>query len=224
MGETVANLQLGAIEVANASAPGLGLGSLSALNEFFKSGEFGIYLLLSDSSIANLICQRKGFGARKTFLTGSQVGIANGAQLNAIVGPVESIQFTVTGGSWAGLQVGTAPRGADLARQLAEIQLENRNVTANPEIGPHFVQDGHTLWHNAAGLVLGGASSVSVSGTFCVFTYNQSATSVQCSSEWSLATIYGAMEMAFGKDGQKTAASNHFNGMKKGELAALGLS
>jgi hypothetical protein len=223
MGDTIANLQVGAIELYNVSQPGSALGALSALQEFIKSGEFAVYLLLTDAGIANLICQQKGFGARKTFLTGSQSGIANGAQLNAMVGPVESVQFSVTGGRWAGTQPGTSPRGESLAQQLAEISRLNRNVTANPEIGPQFVLDGATIFHNAVGLVLGGATSVSVSSTFCTFTYSQAATSVQCPSEWSKATILGALEMAFGKDGQRTEAAAVFGRAHKGELAALGI-
>lgn len=223
MGDTIANLQVAAIEVYNVSAPSLGLGALSTLQEFIKTGEFGVYLLLTDASLANKLCQRKGDGARKPFLTGSQSGIANGGQLNAMVGPVESIQFSVTGGRWAGLQPGSLPRGEDVASQLDELRIENRNVTANPEIGPHFVQDGLTIWHNAAGLVLGGASSVSVNGTFCTFTYNQGASSVQCPSEWSRTTILGALAMGFGKDGQRTEAASLFNGLYKTDLAAQGL-
>lgn len=223
MGDTISNLQVGAIEIYNVSAPGLSLGALSSAQEFIKSGEFGIYLLLSDAGIANLICQQKGFGARKTFLVGSQSGIANGAQLSAMVGPVESVQFVVTGGNWAGTQPGALVRGETLTQQLAELQRLNRNVTANPEIGPQFVQDGLTIWHDAAGLVLGGASSVSVNSTFCTFTYNQGATSVQCSSEWSKATILSALQMAFGKDGQRMDAAGGFGGMYKNELAALGI-
>lgn len=223
MGDTTAVLQVGAIEIFNASAPGLSLGSLSSANEFLKSGEFAVYLLLADAGLANLICQNKGFGARKTFLTGSQAGITHGGQLNAMVGPVESIQFSVTGGRWTGLQPGVPPRGADLASQLAELQLENRNVNLNPEIAPHFVQDGATIWHNAAGLVLGGASSVSVNGTFCSFVYNQSASVVQCPSEWNKALIYSALDMAFGKDGVKIDASGKFAAGYKVELAALGI-
>ena len=222
MGDTISNLQVAAIEIVNVGQ-GAGLGVLGTLQEFIKTGEFGVYLLLADSGIANLICQQKGFGARKTFLTGSQAGIANGAQLNAMVGPVESIQFTVTGGRWAGTQPGASPRGSDTSSQLIELAYENRNVNLNPEISPHFVQDGATLWHNAAGLVLGGASSVSISATYCVFTYNQAASSVQCSTEWSKATVLGALEMAFGKDGRKTEASSRFGIAYKNELAALGI-
>ena len=224
MGETVANLTVSAVEVLNASTSNLSLGVIASTQEFLKSGELALYLLLTDASIANLICQRRGFGARKTFLTGSQAGIANGAQLSAMVGPVESIQFTITGGRWAGTQAGTLPRGDDPSKQLLELQIENRNVTLNPEIAPHFVQDGQTMFHNAAGLVLGGASSVSVAATFCVFTYNQGASSVQCPTEWSRATVFGALAMAMAKDGQRTQAAAYFDGLYKGELAALGAS
>lgn len=220
MGDTVANLTISAVEVYNQSASSLALGAISPTSEWLKAGEFALYLLLTDASLANAICQRKGSGARRTFLTGSQAGIANGGLLSSMVGPVEKVSFSVTGGRWAGTYQGTMPRGTD---PMAELQIENRNVTANPEIPPHFIQDGATIWHNAAGLVLGGASSVSVDATFCVFTYNQAATSVQCPSEWSRATVYGALEMAMLKDGHKAQAAGVFHTMFQHEKAVLGM-
>lgn len=225
MGDTTANLSISAVEIYNASAVNLGLGVISPNTEWLKSGEFAVYLLLTDAALANLICQQKGFGARKTFLTGTQAGIANGAQLSSMVGPVESIQFVVTGGRWDGIHPGTPPipGSDDLASQLARLQIENRNVTLNPEIAPHYIQDGTTIWHNGAGLVLGGAAAVAVNATFCVFTYNQAAASVQCPSEWSRATVLGALAMAISKDGHKTQAAAAFRVMFEDEKAALGL-
>jgi len=223
VGETITYLQSLSIELYNVSAPGLAFGALSTLQEFIKSGELGVYLLLTDASLANLICQQKGFGARNTFLSGNQTGISSGGQLSAMVGPVESIQFAVTGGRWAGTQPGALPRGDSLSNQLIELQNENRNVNANPEIAPHFVQDGATIWHNAAGLVLGGASSVIVSSKFAQFIFNQAATSVQCPSEWSRATCFGGLATAFGKDGQRVEAAGLFKGLYQSELAVMGI-
>jgi len=212
MGETLANLRITCIELYNASDPSLGLGVISSNCEWLKSGEFDIYLLLADAEFAPIICERRGL-ARKPFLTGTQNGIANGALLNAIIGPVETIQAVVTGGRWAGINPGIPPRGGDLASQLNELMIENRNVTANPEIPPHYVQEGETIFHNAVGLVLGGAASVSFNSTFCVFVYNQAASSIQCPADYNARIVYRALAMKFGTDGQKIEAAAYFKAM-----------
>lgn len=223
MGASIASLKLLCIELYNASDPSLGLGIISPNTEWVKSLEFEQYLILSDASIANLICQKKGFAARRPFITGTQAGIANGALLGNAVGPVETITFTVTGGPWAGTHPGAMPRGVDLDQKLSEIMIENRNVTLNSEIEPHWIQDGQHIWHNAAGLVLGGASAVSLSATFAVVTLNLAATTALCGDEWSEAIVYGALSTKFTMDGQKVEAAMSFHARQQSKLAALGI-
>lgn len=221
MGANLATLSEIAIELYNGSSGGVALGTIDS--EWLKSGEFNRLLILSDASLARAICQVKGLGARKTFLTGTQNGIANGAQLNAMVGSVESIVFVVTGGRWNGTHRAVQPRGATLDEQLKWIRFETQNVTSNPAIEPHYVQDGGTIFHNAAGVVLAGASAVSVNATFCQFTINFSASSAQCPDEYSKAIAVGALKMGMAKDGDRVDAAGYFGRLYSEELQTLGI-
>jgi hypothetical protein len=212
------------IELVNGSDPSVGLGVLSSNQEWLKALEFYPLFVLSDAKVARMICNTKGLGARKTFLTGSQTAITNGAQLNASIGEVEDIQFVVTGGKWAGTQPAGLPRGSTLAEMLRELSIENRNVTANPEIPPHYVQIGSTIHHNRAALLAGGASAVSVNATYCEFTINFSATSCQCPGEYSRLIAIDALAAYFAKDGQKVQAASYFNSLAEAEMATLGIA
>jgi hypothetical protein len=223
MGAAFSSLSAICIEIVNGSDPSVGLGVLSSNQEWLKANEFYPLFALSDAKHARLICNLRGFGARKAFLTGNQSGIANGGQLNAMVGPVEAIIFVVTGGRWAGTHRAGSPRGKTPDEMLQELSIENRNVTANPEIAPHFVQDGGTIFHNAAGLVLGGASSVSVNATYCAFTINFAATSCQCPDEFARSIAADALAMYMAKDGHKVQAAEYFKALAQAEQASLGV-
>jgi hypothetical protein len=206
MGASVTTCVEIAVELLNRSDIAAALGAISGSQEFLKSGEFNRVLILADAKRARLICYDRSNPARKVFLTGTQSGIANGGQINQAVGPIETIQFVITGGRWAGTHRAGNPPGADPDLMLRELSIENRNVTANPEIAPHFVQDGQTVFHNAAGLILGSASAVSVNASFCQFTINFSATSLQCPDEWTRSIVADALAMQFGKDGHRSEA------------------
>lgn len=211
------------IEIVNGSDPSVGLGILSSNQEWLKSLEFYPLFVLADATVARLIMNTKGLGARKPFLVGTQSGIANGAQLTAMVGPLETLQFVITGGRWAGTHSATPPRGQSLQEQLMWLRVETQNVTANPAIEPHAVVDGDTVYHNGAGVVAGGASSVSLNATFCTFTINFSATSTQCPDEYARAVAIMALALYFAKDGAKTETAAYFNGLAQAELAMLGV-
>lgn len=220
MGASISTCVEIGVEMLNLSDSSISLGSISANQEFLKSGEFNRHLILADAKRAKLICADRDNRSRKTFLVGSQSGIANGAQLSLMVGPVEAIVFVVTGGRWAGTHRGSSPIGQTLDEALRELSIENRNPTLNPEIAPHFIQDGGTIFHNAAGLVLGGASSVSVNATFCSFTINFSATSLQCPDEYTRSIVADALAMQFAKDGQKANAAAYFRTLAQEEAPA----
>lgn len=206
MGATISTCVEIAVELLNRSDPAAALGAISSNSEFLKASEFNRVLILADAKRARLICYDRNNSARKVFLTGTQSGIAHGGQINQAVGPVETVQFVITDGRWAGTHRAGSPRGATPDEMLRELSIENRNVTANPEIAPHFIQDGDTVFHNKAGLLLGGATAVSVNVTFCVFTVNFSATSLQCPDEWTRSIVADALAMQFGKDGHRSEA------------------
>lgn len=223
MGASFTSLSSILIELVNASDPSVGLGVLSSNQEWAKALEFYPLFVLADATVARAICNTKGLGARKTFLVGTQSGIANGAQLSSMVGPVETLQFVISGGRWAGTHPATPPRGLSLQEQLMWLRAETQNATANPAIEPHAVIDGDTVFHNGAGLVVGGAASVSLNATFCTFTINFSATSTQVPDEYARAVAIMALALYFAKDAAKTETAAYFNGLAQAELTILGI-
>lgn len=220
MGASIATCVEIAVELLNRSDPAGALGAISANQEFLKASEFNRVLILADAKRARLICEDPNNRARKIFLTGTQSGMASGAQLNTMVGPPESVVFVVTGGRWAGTHPGSLPRGGSSKEQFDELGFETRNVTANPEIKPHFVPMNGTIFHNAAGIVLGGASAVSVNVAYCQFTINFSATSLQCPDEWTRSIVADALAMQFGKDGHRSEAVVLFTRLANEEAPA----
>lgn len=220
MGASVATCVEIAVELLNRSDPAAALGAISSNSEFLKGSEFNRVLILADAKRARLICEDPNNRARKIFLTGTQNGIASGAQLNAMVGPPESVIFQITGGRWVGTHPGSLPRGTEMKGQLDELGFETRNVTANPEIKPHFVPMSGTIFHNAVGLVLGGASAVSVNIAYCQFTINFSATSLQCPDEWTRSIVADALAMQFGKDGARADVVAMFSRLAQEEAPA----
>src|SRR5262245_41113805 len=63
-------------------------------------------LIRGDGVVAAAACADKTHWARKYFLTGSAVGVANGSQLVTRIGPPESVQFVITGGVMSGTRPG----------------------------------------------------------------------------------------------------------------------
>jgi hypothetical protein len=202
------------VELLNQSDPGSGYGSISA--ERYKSGEITDHILAADATIVRAICNTKGHGRRKDFLTGAASGIAYGAQLATRVGPLEGVQFVITGGPLAGTRHGKEWT----ARMIQELDRENLNPLALTRIFPHFILDGDTLYHNAAALVLGGASSVSVNTTFCVFSLTSAC---QAPDEFLRAVALASNASLFLKDGMREGAGAVFEGMLKTELEMLGV-
>lgn len=204
-----------AVELLNQSDPGSAAGAITA--ERYKSGEINPWILAADASIARAICNTRGHPHRKVFLTGTASGVAYGAQLADRIGPLESVQFVITGGPIAGTR-----HGKEWAPELIqELDRENLNVLALTRMLPHFIVDGDTVYHNAAGLVLAGAASVSVNTTFCMFTLTAAC---QSPDEFLRAVAISSIAALFLKDGQRENAGQVFEAMLKTELASLGVA
>src|SRR5262245_24340828 len=89
-----------AVEILNASQPGAAYGAI--VSERFKPDEVSNAILAGDAATCRWICNTRGHGRRKDFLTGSGIGLAHGAQLPTRIGPLETIVFAITGGEYAG--------------------------------------------------------------------------------------------------------------------------
>jgi hypothetical protein len=225
MGASFVTLEEIAIEIYNVSRSDLALGALAPATdqEWAKAGELKRLLVLSDVDVAKLISKDRSNGSRPALPTVTQTGIAHGGQLQQSSGPLDTVQFAVTGGRWAGTHPFGVPRGDNLEQKIQELQIQNRNVTANPEIPPQGLIDGETVYHNAAGLVLGGASSVSVNARFFRITINFSATNTICPDEYARVIAVGALAKAFVKDGHKSEAAGYFEGIYQAERQLVGL-
>jgi len=222
MGAPFTTLAEIATEIVGGSSGAVSLGAIDS--EWLKSGEFLRLLVLEDYSTARLVCSVKGYGPRVPFLTGSQTNIANGAQLVNHAGPVEAVLFVIVGGIWDGTHRGVPPRGADIGSQLGELSIENTNPTNNPFIRPHCVEDGNTIFHNKAGLLKGGASSVTVNTTFPLIpAINFAASNTLCSDEFAEAICLGALGVKFGHDGDRMSAAAAYM-QRSDALKGLGLT
>ncbi len=225
MGASFTTLEEIAHEIYNVSRSDLALGALASSSdqEWAKAGELKRLLVLSDVDTAKLIGKDRGNGSRQALPTVTQSGIADGGQLQQSTGPLDTIQIVVSGGRWAGTHPAIPPRGDNLEQKLQELRYEFRNVTANPEIQPHVLVDGESVYHNGAGIVLGGAFSVSVNARFFRITINFSATTTICPDEHARVIAAGALCLMFPKDGHKVEAAGYFNRIYETEARLVGL-
>lgn len=174
-------------------------------------------LLAADGDVAEAHCSQKTNAGRKFFLTGSAFGLAHGTQIPERIGPLESVQFVITGGLMTGTRAGREwPMAA-----FEELEREIRNPLLIKQIEPHWIMDGDTIYHNAAGIVKGGASSVSVNATFCTYTVDRATPSLK-SPDWSFnAVVSIALGMLFPKDAENQGIRDSFKVQGENYLQAI---
>lgn len=187
-------------------------GSLNAANTYgslddnqrWTQGEVDDAILNADAEVIRAICDNPTHGARRTFLTSSNV--AHGGQIPAHLGPIDSVIFTITGGAYAGTRVGDFQRKG--------IEEDNRNPLSLTLIPPRYFIEGDILYHNATGLVSAGASAVTVAVYYC--TYSRTA-ACQAPDEMYHAVKAGAMSTLVNKEGRYPDAQ----GVWGGQFAAM---
>jgi hypothetical protein len=198
------------VELLNQSDPASAFGVLTA--ERFKAAEISAAVLAADLSNSARLCASKS-GRRQAFFI-TVAGVAFGAQLPTLTS-VEAIQAQITGGPMAGLR-SISPWGENM---LAEIARENLNPLSLTRILPHAVLDNGTLYHNAAALILAGASSVSVN----VIGVGQLVLTAACQApdEFMYADVLGAVANLLMKDGERESAGNVFANLHEKEMDSL---
>lgn len=216
MAIAVLALRQKAVELLNESDPDSSYGAITG--ERYKSGELDVSLLLAAATIVRAICNLKGHGRRADYFT-TQNNVQSGAALASMVGPVETVQFAVTGGAYAGTQPGIEMP----ISYLDELLQENRNPQG-VDIEPRYVQEGNTLYHTAAGMLLAGASQVIVNVRHCQFTLDLAATEAPIPGEFARACAAGSLEMELMKDGHKIGAGNAFGQIWGREMSLLGIA
>ena len=215
MSVLITDIQNFCVEILNASQPSSGYGVINS--ERFKAGEFDFAIRLGDIAAARSILNNPNDGRRAGFLTSSAVLHTNFIPTH--VGPIDDVWFDISGGYYAGLR-GVEPWPIS---RLNELEIENRNPQANPFIEPHVIIEGDAVFHNAAGLVAGGASAASLFVRYPVLNYNGTSTTIQSPDEFVRAIACAALAILMMKDGQRTGAGQTFESMYRNEMAVLGV-
>jgi hypothetical protein len=186
-------------EVLNASPAAFG----TLADPRRHASEISTAILDADEAVIVAGLENPAWGHRATFVAASSA-IAHGGAVPAHYGAVEKVVFTITGGLYAGTKAGDeAPRDV--------IELDNLNPNGLTRIPPRYALEQNTLWHNAAGLILGGASGVTVVAHIATFTRTPACQSPSGLSEAVKSVALGSL---VGKEGIKTEAAGMW--VKKG--------
>lgn len=177
----------------------------------WNTAEVDQAILAADALVCAGLIQTIGNGRRIAFE--SAVSIAHGALITAHAGPIGAVTFAITGGLYAGTRSGTLV-------SKAEIDRDNLNPAALKTIPPKYAIEGDRLYHNGAGLILGGASAVTVTVDLCAFALT---TACQAPDECNDAVFHGAM-FVIAKNGHHGDAANTYRQAFQSDLVLLGIS
>lgn len=176
----------------------------------WKSADADEAILAADALVRTAIMLTPGHGRRAEAESTSST--AHGALIAAHIGIIGAVTFTITGGPWAGT------RGAKLVSQ-EEVEIDNLNPQGLTRIIPKYALQGSRLFHNAAALVLGGASSITVNTDICTYTLTSSC---QAPDEAGDGVFHLAMSTIL-KDGQHEGAAATYRQMAQQDLVMLGI-
>lgn len=177
----------------------------------WKTADVDESILAADAMVISGLLWTPGNGHRRTFEAASTT--AHGALIADHVGPIGAVTFAITGGIYAGT------RAAKLVTK-EEIERDNLNPAALKTIPPKYAIEGDRLFHNAAGMVLGGASAITVSVDICTFTLT---TSCQAPDECYNAVFHGAM-FILAKNGHHNDAAGTYRQAFQADLLLLGIA
>lgn len=213
---TITEVKNLAVELLGQSTPDLSLGALTTAGKI-KSGELDLLALLIDECVVQSFLMMRGHWARNAFLTVNQV-VSSGDLLSSSAGPVESVEFQVTGGDAPGFHPGnemSVSYKEELDRETTNL-LALRAIT---QIKPNVIIDGGTIYHNAVGLVVGGASVVVVTAKQPAFTRTSAC---QAPSSFTMAEAYGLIATEMAKDGVRSSGATYYRSLYEKEMAARG--
>lgn len=191
-------------------------GSLNAATVFgtlddterWTQEEVDAAILNADGDVIRAICDNPMHGARRVFLTSSNV--AHAGQIPAHLGPIDSVVFTITGGAYAGTRAGEFQRNG--------IEEDNLNPLGLTRIPPRYYIEGDILYHNATGLIAAGASVVTVAVYYCAYTRSGAC---QAPDEFYDAVKAGAMRALVNKEGVYAEAQSVWGNMYAAMLQAI---
>ena len=177
----------------------------------WKTADVDESILSADAMVISGLLWTPGNGHRRAFEAASST--AHGALIADHVGPIGAVTFAITGGLYAGT------RSAKLVSK-EEVERDNLNPAALTTIPPKYAIEGDRLFHNAAGMVLGGASSITVSVDICTFTLT---TACQSPDEAYDAVFHGAM-FILAKNGHHNDAAGTYRQAFQQDLLLLGVA
>jgi hypothetical protein len=197
MALVLASLRSRVYDLLNASPNTYG----TLANVRWQAGAVDAALIAADGRIIEAICSNKNHPRRKAFLTGTGSDVAHGSSLTSRIGPLESVSFVIDTVTYPGTELSIA--------QMGQLNRENQNPDALTSIDPHYILDGDTIYHNKAGLILGGAAAVAVNTTFCVYAVSAA---LQAPDENEDDVIDEAMRMLRPKEGAALDAAGLHGG------------
>lgn len=165
-------------------------------------------ILGADGLICGHIAANPNHPRQSAFYTTSS-GVAHGATLTNLAGPVAAVEFVITGGTSAGTKAGQPG-------DRVEIERERLNSLSLTRIDPHFLLDGNVIYHNDLGIANGG--SVSVNVTYPTFTLTSAC---QSPPEYLWPVVVGALAVLFALEGSNVQAASHYGGLWQAMLSAL---
>lgn len=156
----------------------------------FATAEIQDVLISVDLDNATIICKDPDNGRRVLFLTTVPLATITSQTtpakllLPTHVGPIEAVEFAITGGDFNGFTLQASPSPND----EGVITWENRNPNALA-LYPRFTADGNSLYVNAPGMIAGGATSITVNITAAMLNRTGA---LQCPEEMEDMDIVGA--------------------------------
>lgn len=201
MAITIASIRQAIVaELAESEAGSFGTHSANRVR--YDDSEIERIIWFIDGEVLGIVLAKPN-GYRNAFLT-TQAVTTSGTTLSSHIGEVESVVFAITGGEFAGEVMGQRMPSS----YMAKLMHENRNPQGLTLLTPKYIQDNDTIFHNRAGLLLGGASVVTVTAKYATLTGAISGTNIQSPDAFAGAILKGALAVLYGKDGWKTDAAN----------------
>ena len=198
---TITNLAIAVL------TPGAAYGTLGDAR--FFSQQFTDTILTVDGNIVKLILGNPSHGRRSTAQYVNTIsGFLSGAQLPPRIGPIESVQFAISGGEYGG-QTLIAKEYPPEAKDW--INQDNQNPGPLITIKPKYCLEGVTLYHNAVALLKSpGTTGVSVNVSYTSYTRT---TACQAPDEYFDAVLAGTLAMLFDVEGENAGSAQRFGQM-----------
>lgn len=156
--------------------------------------------LSADGLIIEAICRNLQHSRRAQFYV-TQTGTTHGGTIGNALGPIDTVQFVVTGG--------TAP-GNRAAKPWddEEIQNEIANPLALTKIAPHYAIEGRVVYHNGSTIATNsGGGTVSVNVTYPAYSRTSAC---QAPDEYVYAVTCGTLALLFPVEGENVTAGHFY--------------